>query len=156
METLSKSKIQSVNVPTLLCGLLLSVLLVYATFIQAEMRGRVQLWVLIISMAALFVQYWRMRVLFITAFFVFTIMGYTQLLVNLYFLLNPNHGWVTDSYGNPQRVMDTSWVPCLFISFVLSAVTFHYYEKYRTHSQEMLFVATMFVVSVIVGVVGAY
>jgi hypothetical protein len=154
METLTKT--QRVNWPTVFCGLLLSLLLAYAAFIQIEMRSSAQLWVVIISIAAIFLQYFRMRILFIAAFLFILIMIYTQLLVGLYFLINPNHGWTTDGFGERQRVMETSWIPCLFISFILAAVTFKYYEKYRSHKQEMLFVLGLFVISVVVGVVGAY
>lgn len=137
-------------------GLLFLVLLICAGYLQFKLKRQPQIYMLlfgIVTLASLFAKPpFKTGLPF---FILFGIMCYISIFVlniEIMNIINPEDGWITDSNGEKQRVMQMNWIWGVFLGLLLSPILVTLYQRRikRNTSLEIAFTTVFILVTAII------
>jgi hypothetical protein len=123
----------SYKISDILIGLIFAGLLIGTGFMQADLKNKSQIFMLLfglLTLGSLFA-----KQLFKTSIPFYIFLG-TILYINIYILTNfiidtisPGDGWVVDNIGERRRVMQMNWIWGVLAGLVLSPLAIILYHK---------------------------
>ncbi len=136
--------------------LLFTSLIIGTAFMQTKLRDDPQVYMLLFGLltwVSLFAK--RTFLTSIPFYILLGVMLYMNIFMQTYQLsnfINPNDGWVVDSSGERQRVMQLNWVWCILAGLVLSPLIIILYHKKAQGNKvvEIAFVSVFVLVTAII------
>jgi len=146
----------NLKLPNILIILLFTGLIVGTAFLQTKLRDDPQVYMLLFGLLTLVSLFAKRTFLTSIPFYILLgVMLYMNIFMQTYQIsnmINPNDGWIVDSSGERQRVMQLNWVWCILAGLILSPLIVILYHKKAERNKvlEITFIGVFVLVSAII------